>query len=369
MKRVVVFLMLVLTSVSFGRKNIPNYRSYLIGDTKGNIYFEKNAKREYPLASVTKVMTIMVVLDEVRKGNIGLYDEVPIDWEIVSVGGSIIPVKSGDRVILLDLLKAAAIKSANNAAYALAKHAGKGSVQRFVGMMNEKAKTLGLENELEFHTPAGLPDNMTRKKLDMGTAEGIYKMTLEALKYPEYLAIARQKSAMIMNDSYRLRSTIRILGKDGVYGLKTGYHRKSRFNITTLSDLDNTNIITVMMGGKTQDIRDDEVLKLNKEFRKIYRNKDFVKKDVPLLKIPVRDAYVTSIDAYGTKDFSKILKKDSQVKIEVDRRKYLKAPIAEGSIVGRYSVIANGEVIFTDNLIVKENLVKKSFVDRVMDKF
>lgn len=369
MKKVILFLMFGYATMSFGKQNIPNYRSYLVGDTKGNIYFEKNGAKEYPLASVTKVMTIMVTLDEVRKGNIGLYDEVPIDWEIVSVGGSIIPVKSGDKVLLIDLLKAAAIKSANNAAYALAKHAGKGSIDNFVQMMNAKAKSLGLENELEFHTPAGLPDYMTKKKMDVGSAEGIYKMTLEALKYPEYLAIARQKTAMIMDNTYQLRSTIRLLGKDGIYGLKTGYHRKARFNISILSNKDNTNIVTVIMGGKTQDIRDDKVLELNRDFRKIYRNKDIIRKDVPVLAIPVKNAYVSSVDVFGTKNFSKILRKNSDVRIEVDRRKYLQAPLVKGTVVGKYSILVNGEMIFRDNLVVKENIEKKSLIDRIMDKF
>ena len=369
MKKLVLFFMFGYVSLVFGRANMPNYRSYLLGDTKGNIYYEKNAEKEYPLASVTKVMTIMVTLDEIRKGKIGLYDEVPIDWEIVSVGGTIIPVKSGDKVLLIDLLKSAAIRSANNAAYALAKYVGKGSISTFVNMMNEKAKKLGLENDLEFHTPAGLPDYMTKKRMDMGTAKGIYGMTMEALKYPEYLAIARQKTAMILNNTYELRSTIKLLGTDGIYGLKTGYHRKARFNITVLSDKDNTNLVTVVMGGKTQDIRDDKVLELNREFHKIYRNKDIIKESVPLFNIPVKTGYINNIDVYGSKNLSRILRKDSDVKIEVNRMSYVKAPMKNGDVVGTYKVLVNGNEIASDKLIIKENIEKKSITDRIMDKF
>ncbi|MCQ8211846.1 D-alanyl-D-alanine carboxypeptidase [Cetobacterium somerae] len=377
MKKLVVIFVLIASTVSFSKNvqskvvkdNIPDYRAYILGDDKGNIFYQENATHMYPLASVTKVMTILVTLDEIRKGNISVYDEVPIDWEILSVGGSSIPMESGEKIVVLDLLKSAAIKSANNAAYALAKHSGKGSIPRFVDMMNAKAKSLGLENELEFHTPAGLPDHMTRKKLDMGTAHGIYKLSMEALKYPEYIAIARQKTAEIKNGGYRLKSTIHLLGKEGIYGLKTGYHTKSRFNITVLSDKDSANIITVVMGGKSPKIRDNKILTLNEKFHENYKNKDIIKKDIPVVSIPISGGYISEVKTYGTKSFSKIVKKDADVSIVTEREKKLVAPLKAGTIVGSYKVLVNGEVVFKDNLIVKKDVEKKKFMDKIMDIF
>ncbi|MGL5903190.1 MAG: D-alanyl-D-alanine carboxypeptidase family protein, partial [Cetobacterium sp.] len=319
MKKLVVILMLTASTLSFTKSskinlpkdNTPDYRAYVLGDDKGNIFYQENADQKYPLASVTKVMTILVTLDEVRKGNISLHDEVVIDWEILSVGGSSIPMASGEKITVLDLLKSAAIKSANNATYALAKHASKGNINKFIEMMNEKAKSLGLENDLEYYTPAGLPDHMTKRKLDMGTAKGIYKLSLEAMKYPEYIAIARQKNAEIKNGEYKFRSTIHLLDKEGIYGLKTGYHTKSRFNIAVLSNKDNANISTVVFGGKTSKMRDEKILSLNQKFHQEYKNKDIVKKDIPILNIPLIGGYATEVKAYPTKSFSKIVKKDS----------------------------------------------------------
>nr|WP_307774616.1 serine hydrolase [uncultured Cetobacterium sp.] len=369
MKILMIFFMVVFTNLSFAEKILPDYRSFLVGDTTGKIFFEENSEIKYPLASVTKVMTIMVTLDEVRKGNVGLYDEVPIDWEAVSVGGSLIPVKSGEKMLLIDLLKSTAIKSANNAAYAMAKYVGKGSISHFVDMMNEKTKKLGLDEELDFYTPAGLPDYMTKKKMDMGTAKGIYGMTLEALKYPEYLEIAKQKRATIKNGEYTLKSTILLLGKEGIYGLKTGYHRKARFNITILSNKDGANIVTVVMGGKTQDIRDEKVLSLNEKFHSIYRNKDIIKKDIPLLSIPVEDGYNSFVKVYPTKNFSMILKRDSDVKISLERLKKIKAPMLKGTRVGKFNVLVNGEKVFTGDLTIKKDITEKSTLDKIIDFF
>ncbi|MGL5349421.1 MAG: D-alanyl-D-alanine carboxypeptidase family protein [Cetobacterium sp.] len=377
MKKLVVVFMLVASTLSFSKNtktkvvkdNTPDYRAYILGDDKGNIFYQENATQKYPLASVTKVMTIIVALDEIRKGNISMYDEVTIDWEILSAGGSAIPMASGEKIIVLDLLKSAAIKSANNAAYALAKHAGKGSVPKFIEMMNEKARNLGLENELEFYTPAGLPDHMTKKKLDMGTANGIYKLSIEALKYPEYIAIARQKTAEIKNGTYKLKSTIHLLGKEGIYGLKTGYHTKSRFNITVLSDKEKANIVTVVMGGKSPKIRDEKIINLNESFYEQYKNKEIIKKDIPVVILPLVGGYASEVKVYGTKTFSKIVKKDADVSIITEREKKLIAPIKAGTSVGSYKVLVNGEVVFKDKLIVRKDIEKKRIIDKIIDLF
>lgn len=377
MKKIVVVFILIASTLSFSKStqskiakdNIPDYRAYVLGDDEGNVFYQENSTQKYPLASVTKVMTILVTLDEIRKGNIGLYDEVTVDWEILSVGGSSIPMKSGEKLTVLDLLKSAAIKSANNAAYALAKYSGKGSIPRFVDMMNAKAKSLGLENELEFYTPAGLPDHMTRKKLDMGTANGIYKLSMEALKYPEYIAIASQKTAEIKDGSYKLKSTIHLLGKEGIYGLKTGYHTKSRFNIVVLSDKDNANIVTVVMGGKSSKIRDNKILELNEKFHENYKNKDIIKENVPVISIPIIGGYVSEAKAYGTKSFSKVVKKDADISIITEREKSLLTPIKAGTVVGNYKVLVNGEVVFKDRLIIKKDIERKKFIDKIMDIF
>ena len=377
MKKLVIVFMLVISTLSFSKNtktkvvkdNTPDYRAYILGDDKGNIFYQENATQKYPLASVTKVMTIIVALDEIRKGNISMYDEVTIDWEILSAGGSAIPMASGEKIIVLDLLKSAAIKSANNAAYALAKHAGKGSIPKFIEMMNEKARNLGLENELEFYTPAGLPDHMTKKKLDMGTANGIYKLSIEALKYPEYIAIARQKTAEIKNGTYKLKSTIHLLGKEGIYGLKTGYHTKSRFNITVLSDKEKANIVTVVMGGKSPKIRDEKIINLNESFYEQYKNKEIIKKDIPVVILPLVGGYASEVKVYGTKTFSKIVKKDADVSIITEREKKLIAPIKAGTSVGSYKVLVNGEVVFKDKLIVRKDIEKKRIIDKIIDLF
>ena len=123
-----------------------NFRAVIVGDTKGNVIFAKDADTMYPLASVTKMMSLMVTFDEINAGNISLSDSVRISKNPLKYGGSGIPLKAGQIFILEDLIKASAVYSANNATYAIAEYVGNGSVFGFVAKMNRKLKELGLQN-------------------------------------------------------------------------------------------------------------------------------------------------------------------------------------------------------------------------------
>ncbi|MEG1808207.1 MAG: hypothetical protein RR265_08750, partial [Cetobacterium sp.] len=147
------------------------------------------------------------------------------------------------------------------------------------------------------------------------------------------------------------------------------YHTKSRFNITILSNKNDANIVTVVMGGKTPKIRDNKILELNAKFHENYRNKDIIKKDIPILTIPLSGGYAKNIRVYGSKSFSCIVKKDADVSIVTEREKKLVAPLKKGTVVGTYKVLVNGEVVFKDNLIVNREVIKKSFMDKVVDIF
>lgn len=178
-----------------------NFRAVIVGDTKGNVIFAKDADTMYPLASVTKMMSLMVTFDEINAGNISLSDSVRISKNPLKYGGSGIPLKAGQIFILEDLIKASAVYSANNATYAIAEYVGNGSVFGFVAKMNRKLKELGLQNEIRYHTPAGLPTRVTKQPMDEGTARGIYKLSIEALKYKNILKLQESKTK-IYNEKY-----------------------------------------------------------------------------------------------------------------------------------------------------------------------
>lgn len=237
-----------------------NFRAIVVGDTKGNIIFEKNSNVMYPLASVTKMMSLMVTFDEINSGKISLNDRVRIGKTPLKYGGSGIPLKVGQKFILEDLIKASAVYSANNATYAIAEYVGKGSIFRFVTKMNKKLKMYGLENEIKYHTPAGLPTRVTKQAMDKGTAKGIYKLSIEALKYKKYIEIAGIKATKIYGGKISIKNRNHLIGENGVYGIKTGFHKEAKYNIAVASKFEGKDIIIVVMGGESYKTRDRVVL-------------------------------------------------------------------------------------------------------------
>lgn len=257
-----------------------NFRAVLVGDLNGNVIFSKNADTMYPLASVTKVMTLLVTFDEINAGNISLNDSVRISKTPLKYGGSGIALKEGQIFVLEDLIKASAVYSANNATYAIAEYVGEGSVFNFVAKMNKKLKQLGLQNDIKYHTPAGLPTRNTKMPMDEGTPRGIYKLSIEALKYHKYIEIAGIKNTKIYNGKISIRNRNHLIGEDGVYGIKTGFHKEAKYNITVAVKFEGIDLIIVVMGGETYKTRDDLVRTIIANLKENYtvRNGQLIRK-------------------------------------------------------------------------------------------
>lgn len=363
MKRIIgVLFCIILLSVTVlgaeaNKEEKPPYKAILLGDDKGKIYYSENADMIHPLASVTKVMTIMVVFDEIEKGRVKLTDKVKISTKVASIGGSRIYMKRGDIFTLEDLIKATAIYSANNAAYAIAEYVSNGDIDSFIKKMNKKAKDIGAEGELEFHTPNGLPPHMTKKGMDIGTAKGIYKMSVAAEKYKKYMEIASMKNEEIGNGQdgkIKLRNRNHLLGKEGVYGIKTGNHSKAGYNITVVSDKDGAKIFTVVLGSATYKIRDKSVLEEMEKFHANYNYRKITDKNIALGQVAVFSGEKDYIEVYPDKEYKKILPKDSNIKINIKRNKMVIAPVSAGKVLGEYRITIDGSIVQSGKLITKE---------------
>lgn len=363
MKRIigVLFCIMLLSVTVLGaeanKEEKPPYKAILLGDDKGKIYYSENADMIHPLASVTKVMTIMVVFDEIEKGRVKLTDKVKISTKVASIGGSRIYMKRGDIFTLEDLIKATGIYSANNAAYAIAEYVSNGDIDSFIKKMNKKAKEIGAEGELEFHTPNGLPPHMTKKGMDIGTAKGIYKMSIAAEKYKKYMEIASMKNEEIGNGQdgkIKLRNRNHLLGKEGVYGIKTGNHSKAGYNITIVSNKDDAKIFTVVLGSPTYKIRDKSALEEIEKFHENYNYRKIADKNIALGKVSVFSGDRDYIEVYPDKEYKKILPKDSDIKISIKRNKMVIAPVSAGKVLGEYRITIDGSIVQSGKLITKE---------------
>lgn len=355
--RLVIFLMVILFNISFGEIE-KDYKSYVLGTSDGNIILSENENNKYPLASVTKMMTLLVVYDEILKGNLSKEDRIVIDEEVAKIGGSKIYMKVGQKIKVDDLISATAVHSANNAAYALAKYIGRGNVDDFVKKMREKAKSLGLENEVEFYTPTGLPTNMTGKEMDKGTAYGIYKLGIESLKNIDYIKVASQKSTTIYSGKVKLMNRNKLLGKEGIFGIKTGHHNAAGYNMAVASNKNNIELVYVVLGGKNEEIRDRKIISDISKFYKKNRRVLLLRKDSPIDNIFLEDSAMKIVEVFPDKDFSKIIEKDSKIIFEVEYNK-IKLPLKKDEVIGKYNLILDNMTEVSGDLVVRENILNK----------
>ena len=248
-KKIILFIAFMITSaVSFAEgENYHDYKALLIGDVNGNIIKEDNSSAVRPLASVTKIMTSILTLDKIKQGSISYEDKVTVSSKAASVPYGI-KLTAGKQYTVRDLLKATIIKSSNNAAYALAEYVA-GDVPSFVNLMNQKARSYGL-NSLRYCSPHGLPPKYTGSCMDQGNAKDLYKLAQITLKdYSEYLNFSKNKTDYVDNGNTKVSSTNSLLGNVlGVDGIKTGYHDAAGSNIVLTANRGNDRMIAVILG-------------------------------------------------------------------------------------------------------------------------
>ena len=311
----------------------------------------------HPVASLTKVMNILVALDQIDKGNKSLDDKVCFDQATANVGGSWLNVKDGECFALRDLLRAENIYSANNAAYLVAKHIGDGSIDKFVELMNAKAKELGMKNT-KFYTPAGLPTSMTGKQLDTSTAEDLYLMALAAMKDNRIREWANEKELVLINSAgeqvvYDSRN--KLLGKSGIWGLKTGFHNLSGYNIIVTSKHGNLEVVAVVLGEKSDIGRTKYILE---EFKGIEGQMSKIKTvGTEMGEFKLKDGKKKVIKGILSEDIYEI--KGNSYEYTV-KDLNVKAPVEKGTVIGKLIVQKDGEQISEVNIIADEEVKELS---------
>lgn len=253
MKKLIYILIFLIgfNSFSISYLDNSNFKEQILftATSDGKIIVDDNSDIIFPIASLTKIMNVLVALDEVKKGNFSLNDKVIFDKETVYISGGQLFANPGDSYVLRDLLKMELVHSSNNAAYLVAKFIGKGDISNFVKMMNNKAKEIGLQNTY-FASPAGLPPKLSKfDGMDVSNAKDLYLLTNYAIKNTNILEFSNIKSVNLNNFNYDNRNTL--LGENGVIGLKTGFHSQSGFNFVVVSKIGETIIISISMNSNT----------------------------------------------------------------------------------------------------------------------
>jgi D-alanyl-D-alanine carboxypeptidase (penicillin-binding protein 5/6) len=233
---------------ALGLAPAPPYRSAIVIDPgTGEVLYEHDAHVAYPTASMVKMMTALVVMDHVESGDVGWDQPVEVTGRASLVGGSQVYLKEGEVFTVGELLAALMIKSANDAAYALADAVG-GSVEEFVREMNAKGRELGLEAS-RFYTPHGLPPEKPGQRNDVMSARDLAVVGAAVLREHRLRELAGTPSRPFRDGELELRSSNHLLRDwDEAIGVKTGWHSQADFCLTAAARRHGLELIAVVQG-------------------------------------------------------------------------------------------------------------------------
>ena len=337
----------------------------------GRILYEKNRNKQTPMASTTKILTAIVVLE-----NANLKDIVTIDSKAASIGGSRLGLKKNDKITVNDLLYGLMLRSGNDAAVALATYVG-GSIEGFAEMMNNKAKEMGLVNS-HFVVPHGLDTEG-----HYTTAYELAKMADYALKIDKFRQIVSTKTTTIYINGYAkaINNTNQLLGSiSGVYGVKTGFTNGAGRCLVTACKRDDLDIITVIIGADTTKQRTADTIKLinyayqNFEIiniKEIVENKFREWQEINQGRIYVNKGIENEVKLY-LEDLAyeaMAIRKDKKDKIDIEVNSvfYLEAPVERGKIIANLKIKLDEEVIEILNIYNEREIRKKGVEDYLIE--
>lgn len=334
-----------------------NAKSAVLMDANtGKILFEYNADDALPPASVTKVMTLLLVFEALDNGVIKLSDMVSTSEHAASMGGSQIYLEPGEQMSVDELIKSVVVSSANDAAASLAEYVS-GSESAFVAAMNKRAKELGM-NSTNFENTNGLDDTSENH---VTSARDIAIMSRELMKHEKIFDYTTIWMDTVRNGTLGLSNTNRLLRTyKGCTGLKTGSTAKAKFCISATAKRDGLSLIAVIMGSPTRDDRNALAAKLlDFGFANyaIYSDTDGAVDNIKVT------GGIKNDIALKHNDFSSLIEKSALSKIEAvtDIPESVPAPIKTGDKIGTITY-KNGEtVIGTTDIVAAEDVDKISF--------
>lgn len=363
MKKFMLFLILLfvfITPISAEDLTLNAKSSILIEASTGKILYEKNKDERYAPASMTKMMSLVIIMDNIYNGNLRLDEMVKTSKNASGMGGSQIFLKEGEEMSVDDMLKGITIGSANDATVALAERIA-GSEEAFVKIMNEYAKKLGLKNT-HFKNCTGLDEND-----HYSSAYDMSVIARELVKHDKILNYSSIYETYLRSDTdnkFWLVNTNKLVRfYKGVDGLKTGYTDTAGYCLTATINKDNMRVIAVVMGEDSSTTRNSEVSGLLDYAYNLYKKDTYITKEEVLGNAKVEKGNVEYANIVTIDDISIINKKENkrgEIKFELDL-KNLKAPIKKGDVVGKIKVIENGNIISEADVTVDKNIDKAGY--------
>jgi len=324
----------------------PGARSAILMDAdSGTIVYEKNIHDALPPASITKIMTMLLIMEAIDQGRLKLTDKVQTSEYAASMGGSQIFLETGEEMTVDDMLKGIALASGNDASVALAEKLA-GSEAEFVRMMNDRAKELGM-TDTKFVNCNGLPASG-----HMSSAHDIAVMSRELLKYEQITKYTGKYQDYLRKDSEKpfwLVNTNKLVRfYHGADGLKTGFTSEAKFCLSATARRDNMRLIAVVMGEPNTKTRNAEVTHMFDYAFAQFTNVPIFKKGEAMGTLKVEKGLKAEVPLIAGQSYSVLLKKGDAgqgIRHELLLDSGVKAPIRKGQPVGKLVVYRGEQVL------------------------
>lgn len=357
-----LFMALPLVKAEEAEDLAPNAKSaIMIEASTGEILFQKNADEKLPPASMTKIMSMLLIMEEIEKGTLKWDEKITASDRASSMGGSQIFLEPGEKMSVTEMLKGIAIASGNDATVAMAERIA-GSEESFVKKMNQKVKELGLKNT-NFVNATGLTaDNHYSSAHDMSI------LARELIKHEKILEFTSTYEDYLRKDTSKpfwLVNTNRLVRfYQGVDGLKTGFTNEAGYCLTSTAKKDNMRLITVVMNEPDSSKRSADTTKMLDYGFNAYMVKNIIDDSTVIAKKGVELGKKLVVEIIANDKITVLSKKSEEkrnVTYEANIDKIV-APVKKGDKVGTINIIENGKVISTVDATVKEDIVKANIL-------
>lgn len=337
----------------------------LMEESTGNILYESNPDERLPIASVTKVMTMLLIMEAVDSGKISLDDMVTVSENAMSYGGSTMFLETGEQLTVNDMLKGIAVASANDGCVAMAEHLA-GSESAFVDMMNEKAKKLGMENT-HFMNTNGLDEDD-----HYSSARDVAIMSRELMKHETIFNYTSIWMDTLRGGKFQLANTNKLIRfYDGANGLKTGSTSKALCCLSAAAKRNDMQLIAVVLGAPTSAERFASAKSLlDYGFANYAVNTQITAGD-EVQKIAVEKGVDKEVGVVAGDSCSTLVKKGQEDNItkEIKIDETITAPIEAGQKIGTMTISRDGEVIANIDLNASSAVEKKGIGLIIKDFF
>lgn len=366
MKKILILLLLLifipLVKAEETEDLAPNAKSaIMIEASTGEILFQKNKDEKLAPASMTKMMSMLLIMEEIENGNLKWNEMITTSEKASSMGGSQIFLKVGEKMTVEDLLKGVAIASGNDAVVALAERVS-GSEEQFVKRMNIRAKDLGLKNTNFINATGLTADNHYSSAYDMSL------IAKELVKHEKILEFTSTYEDYLRKDTkspFWLVNTNRLVRfKEGVDGLKTGFTDEAGYCLTATMKKDNMRLITVVMKEENTSKRSADTTKMLDYGFNIYMVQTILDEKTTIEKKKVELGKTLTTEIVPKENITILNKKSDDQKNITYKTNINKiiAPVKKGDKVGTIDIIEDNNIISTIDATVKEDISKANIL-------